>query len=185
MKHFFVSIAEYSESTGEMSNTMYDSFKEADILALVNDFFKEETAAGHPVPGHDFKSFAELHSVFCADEQGDRSYCISAKATDVDSYEAYTLSKLHDFGPGKPKEATFAKTFLDELNHQPFDGKKFAEALCSEHPTLQQHFFKLVKACILARAENSAYSSDERNEGSVRLCRELAPLMGKYGLPIR
>lgn len=102
------------------------------------------------------------------------------------SYEAYVKSRMDDYKPGiNPKEKAFAKVFLSELNQGCFDNKAFAAALCHEHPTIQQMFFRLVKQCFLTRAEERAYSNDERNEGAVRMCRELAEKIAKYPLPIK
>lgn len=100
------------------------------------------------------------------------------------SYEAYIKSKMKDYKPGYPKEQAFADTFLSEINHG-LNEKEFARALCHEHPTIQQMFFRLVRQCFVTRAEERAYSNDERNEGAVRMCRELADTIKKYNLPVR
>ena len=99
-------------------------------------------------------------------------------------YQKYLVSRLCDYGPGHPKEQAFAETFLSELNHQPFDCNLFAKALCKEHPTIQQMFFKLVKACIQTRAAET-HGSDLRNKESVQMCQDLTAAFDKYHFPMR
>ena len=117
---------------------------------------------------------------------GDEEFVLEAVETRPEtSYEAYIKSRMNDFKPAiNPKEKAFAATFLSEIN-QGFDNKAFATALCHEHPTIQQMFFRLLKQCVMTRAEERAYSNDERNEGAVRMCQELANKIVKYTLPIK
>lgn len=117
---------------------------------------------------------------------GDEEFVLEAVETRPEtSYEAYIKSRMNDFKPGiNPKEKAFAATFLSEIN-QGLNEKEFAKALCHEHPTIQQMFFRLVKQCFLTRAEERSYSCDKRNEASVRMCRCLADEIKKYPLPIK
>lgn len=69
------------------------------------------------------------------------------------------------------KEVNLVKTVTDALNGG-INTKKFAEALCLEHPTLQQSFFRLVRDCMAERAVNSNYAHDRRNEASMDMCRK-------------
>ena len=169
---------------GEIFNSVIHGDEDS-VIKGVNRYFESEAAEGHEVDGAVFKSLSDIDGVDLSDNDDDRHYRIVVTSLEFEtSYEAYTKSKMADYGYGNPKEAAFEKTFLSELNHQPFSEKKFAEALCHEHPTLQQLFFRLVKQCMLTRAELTC-CSDERNEASVRMCRDLAEVVGKYPLPLR
>ena len=181
-KTYIASICEVHPS-GEIFNSIVKGDKD-EVLRGVNRYFEDEAEEGHPVPGSSFSALSQIDGADLSDEYDDRQYRIVVITVDTDtSYEAYTKSKMNDYGPGNPKEAAFAKTFLEELNHQPFNAEKFAEALCREHPTLQQCFFRLVKACIMKRAE-STVMSDERNRASVRMCTDMAGKVARYPLPV-
>lgn len=102
-------------------------------------------------------------------------------------YEKSIQKDLNDdnrASAGHPREAQFAGVFLSELNRQPFNAETFALALCRDHPTVQQLFFKLLAQCIVTRSVCTT-CSDERNEASVRFCKDLADLVKKYRFPMR
>lgn len=167
-----------------LSNTV-DIIDAPDNIEDVNSFL---TGLGYD-EGHMFFLANDLTVPVCrykAVRDEDGKYTLeSVDAHPETSYEAYIKSRMNDYKPGiNPKEKAFAATFLSEIN-QGFDNKAFAIALCHEHPTIQQMFFRLLKQCVLTRAEERAYSSDERNEGAVKMCQELANKVAKYPLPIK
>ena len=57
------------------------------------------------------------------------------------------------------------------------------KALPYFHKTLEQTFFRTVKAGILAMAERDPRRIDGRNEASYEMCRMLAPMLQDTGLP--
>jgi len=64
-----------------------------------------------------------------------------------------------------------------------FKSERFAQALPYFHKTLEQTFFRTVKAGILAMAERDPRRIDGRNEASYEMCRMLAPMLQDTGLP--
>lgn len=167
-----------------LSNTV-DIIDAPDNIEDINSFL---TGLGYD-EGHMYFLVNDLTVPVCrykAVRNEDGKYTLeSVNARPETSYEAYIKSRMNDYKPGvNPKEKAFANVFLSEIN-QGFDGKAFATALCHEHPTIQQMFFRLVRQCFVTRAEERAYSSDERNAGAVRMCRELAEQIAKYPLPIK
>lgn len=71
----------------------------------------------------------------------------------------------------EPMEVTLASIVADCINSYSFDYKKFAEAMGTEHRTLQQSFTRL---CVrwLEHLSNQQ-NFDGRNEASVRLARTI------------
>ena len=190
-QYHIVSIVEHHQNDGDIYNPILQSDSMDGILKQVNDYFEQEENEEHPVLNEHgdlirFTDIEDIDGATLSDKYGDREYQLSLISLEIPtSYEAYTESKLKDHGPGNPKEKAFAEVFTNELNHQPFSGKEFGKALCQQHPTLQQLFFRLVRDCVKARATETPYSNDERNEGSVKMCRDLADKLDRYPLPIK
>ena len=69
------------------------------------------------------------------------------------------------------------------LNNFSFDPERFAQSVFYMHRTLQQNFFRTVKASILAMAEKESNCIDDRNEASHEMCRMLAPMLENTALP--
>lgn len=63
------------------------------------------------------------------------------------------------------KECQLAKEWEAAVNSYTFDLKKFAVAIPSMHPTLQQSLYRLVKECIKVMADESR-RYDDRNRAS-------------------
>ena len=187
MKQYVISIAVYDRNDDDLTPVVLKGLtSEKEALQELNAFFAQEAVEGieiHP----EFESLDSVQGTRLEDEDCTRIYALSVDTIEAEtSYEAYTRSMLHEYGQGgKTREQAFAEVFTNELNHQPFSGKEFARHLCHQHPTLQQTFFRLVKDCITTRAEERAYSNDERNEASVRMCRDLAPSVEKYHFPFK
>lgn len=69
------------------------------------------------------------------------------------------------------------------LNNFSFDPERFAQSVFYMHRTLQQNFFRTVKASILAMAEKESNCIDDRNEASHEMCQMLAPILQDIRLP--
>lgn len=76
-----------------------------------------------------------------------------------------------------------AKQLEYAINDFGFKPERFAEALPFFHKTLEQTFFRTVKACILAMAERDSRHIDDRNRASYEMCRMLAPMLEDTRLP--
>lgn len=63
------------------------------------------------------------------------------------------------------KEYQLAKEWEMAVNNYSFDPQKFAAAIPSMHPTLQQSLYRLVKECIKVMADDSR-RYDDRNRAS-------------------
>lgn len=63
------------------------------------------------------------------------------------------------------REETAAKSLMDSVNSTTFDTQKFAEAVCRNHRTLQQSYFRTIVAVIQLMASPD-YGYDLRNEAS-------------------
>lgn len=81
------------------------------------------------------------------------------------------------------REYKAAKQLEYAMNDFGFKPERFAEALPFFHRTLEQTFFRTVKASILAIAERDSRHIDERNEASHEMCRMLAPILQDIRLP--
>ena len=84
------------------------------------------------------------------------------------------------------KEYRLAKEWGMAVNSYTFDPKKFAAAIPSMHPTLQQSLYRLLKECIKVMADESR-RYDDRNcashEEAVRIMEYLNE-HGKY-IPLK
>lgn len=69
------------------------------------------------------------------------------------------------------------------LNNCCFDPERFAQSVFYMHRTLQQSFFRTVRASILAMAEKKPNCIDDRNEASHKMCQILAPILQDIRLP--
>ena len=81
------------------------------------------------------------------------------------------------------REYKAAKQLEYAMNDFGFKPERFAEALPFFHKTLEQTFFRTVKACILAMAERDPSRIDDRNRASYEMCRMLAPMLEDTRLP--
>lgn len=182
MKEIYIVTVISNSVDDELGSSTFTGTEE-EVVKAVNGFFTDEAEYGHEFQT-DFKTAEDMKD-FDQYDALNMHYAISVSTVSVDtSYEAYIKSKMKDYKPGYPKEQAFANTFLSEINHG-LNEKEFARALCHEHPTIQQMFFRLVRQCIRTRAEERAYSNDERNAGAVRMCQDLAKTIDKYPLPIK
>ena len=75
------------------------------------------------------------------------------------------------------REYKAAKQLEYAMNDFGFKPERFAEALPFFHKTLEQTFFRTVKACILAMAERDPRRIDDRNRASYEMCQMLAPML--------
>lgn len=69
------------------------------------------------------------------------------------------------------------------MNDFGFKPERFAEALPYFHKTLEQTFFRTVKASILAMAGRDSRRIDARNRASYEMCQTLAPMLEDARLP--
>ncbi len=81
------------------------------------------------------------------------------------------------------REYKAAKQLEYAMNDFGFKPERFAEALPFFHKTLEQTFFRTVKASILAMAERDHRRIDGRNEASYEMCQMLAPMLEDTRLP--
>lgn len=75
------------------------------------------------------------------------------------------------------REYKAAKELEYAMNDFGFKPERFAEALQYFHKTLEQTFFRTVKACIIAMASRDPHRIDGRNEASYEMCQMLAPML--------
>lgn len=81
------------------------------------------------------------------------------------------------------REYKAAKQLEWALNDMGFKPERFAESLAFFHRTLEQNFFRTVKASILSMAERDSCRIDGRNKASYEMCRMLAPMLQDTRLP--
>lgn len=81
------------------------------------------------------------------------------------------------------REYKAVKALEDALNNGAFNPQRFAESIRYMHPTLQQTFFRAVKASILFMADRKNLYIDGRNEASHEMCRDLAGFVMDVYLP--
>lgn len=81
------------------------------------------------------------------------------------------------------REYKTAMELEHRLNDYSFDASRFAESIPYMHRTLQQTFFRLVKASILHMARQKPTSIDGRNKASYEMCCRLAPMLQDSPLP--
>lgn len=81
------------------------------------------------------------------------------------------------------QEQQVANQIMDYVNAHGRSPEGLVAALSRDHRTLQQHFTRIAIAWFqyLAKLEHGEY--DPRNEGSVRLAKEIAPHLEKAYLP--
>ena len=81
------------------------------------------------------------------------------------------------------REYKTAMELEHHLNNFSFNANRFAESIPYMHRTLQQTFFRLVKASILHMARQKPTSIDGRNKASYEMCCKLAPMLQDSPLP--
>lgn len=81
------------------------------------------------------------------------------------------------------REYKTAMELEHRLNNYSFNANRFAESIPYMHRTLQQTFFRLVKASILHMAQQKPTSIDGRNKASYEMCCKLAPMLQDSPLP--
>ena len=84
------------------------------------------------------------------------------------------------------KEYRLAKEWEEAVNSYTFDPKKFAEAIPSMHPTLQQSLYRLLKECIKVMADESR-RYDDRNRASHEEAVRIMEYLNEHGknIPLR
>lgn len=81
------------------------------------------------------------------------------------------------------REYKAAKEMERALNCLSFTPERFAESVRFMHPTLQQTFFKVVRACIVFMADGKNLHIDGRNCASHEMCKKLADAAKNSPLP--
>lgn len=81
------------------------------------------------------------------------------------------------------REYKAAKELEQALNDMCFSPERFAEALPYFHKTLEQTFFRVMKACITGMAKRDPDRIDGRNRAAYEMCRMLAPMLEESCLP--
>jgi len=81
------------------------------------------------------------------------------------------------------REYKAAKELEQALNDTRFNPERFAEALPYFHKTLEQTFFRVIKACIISMAKREPDRIDGRNRAAYEMCRMLAPMLEETRLP--
>ena len=84
------------------------------------------------------------------------------------------------------KEYRLAKEWEEAVNSYTFDPKKFAAAIPSMHPTLQQSLYRLLKECIKVIADESR-RYDDRNRASHEEAVRIMEYLNEHGknIPLR
>jgi hypothetical protein len=78
------------------------------------------------------------------------------------------------------KEFRLAKDWEMAVNSFSFNPKRFAAAIPTMHPTLQQSLYRLIKECIKVMADDSRYY-DDRNMASHEEAKCMMEYLNKYG----
>ncbi|MBP3430522.1 MAG: hypothetical protein J6K60_07355 [Barnesiella sp.] len=78
------------------------------------------------------------------------------------------------------KEYQLAKEWEMAVNSYSFDPKKFAAAIPTMHPTLQQSLYRLLKECIKVMADESR-RYDDRNRASHEEAVRIMEYLNEYG----
>ena len=81
------------------------------------------------------------------------------------------------------REYKAAKELENAMNDFSFNPERFAESLPYFHKTMEQTFFRTVRASILAMTERAPCRIDGRNEASYEMCKQLAPMLQETYLP--
>ncbi len=84
------------------------------------------------------------------------------------------------------KEYQLAKEWETAVNSYCFDPKKFAAAIPTMHPTLQQSLYRLIKECIKVMADESR-RYDDRNRASHEEAVRIMEYLNEHGknIPLR
>ena len=78
------------------------------------------------------------------------------------------------------KEFRLAKDWEMAVNSFSFNPKRFAAAIPTMHPTLQQSLYRLIKECIKVMADDSRYY-DDRNMASHEEAKCMMEYLNKHG----
>lgn len=81
------------------------------------------------------------------------------------------------------REYKTARKLEQALNDMGFNPERFAETLPYFHKTLEQAFFRVMKACIIGMAKREPSHIDGRNRAAYEMCRMLAPMLEDTALP--
>ena len=81
------------------------------------------------------------------------------------------------------REYKAAKALEYAMNDFGFKPERFAESLTYFHKTLEQTFFRTVKASILAMAARKPSMIDDRNRASYEMCQMLVSILDDVRLP--
>lgn len=85
--------------------------------------------------------------------------------------------------PENSREYKAAKQLEYAMNDLGFKSERFAQALPYFHKTLEQTFFRTVKASITAMAGRDSRCIDDRNRASYEMCQMLASMLEDTRLP--
>lgn len=103
---------------------------------------------------------------------------------DVNDFQSLCFPKS-PIGPvDGSMEQEAARALAEALNHYSFDTGKFTKGIDEMHPTIQQSFCRLIKACILFMGEKSNRRLDERNRASYECCHQITDIVRKWHLPL-
>lgn len=102
---------------------------------------------------------------------------------DVNDCESLCFSKLPIGSVDGSMEQNAARALAEALNHYSFDTGKFTKGIDEMHPTIQQSFCRLIRACILFMAEESNRSLNPRNRASYECCNAIADTVRQWHLP--
>lgn len=81
------------------------------------------------------------------------------------------------------KEYQLAKDWEMAVNNYSFNPKRFAAAIPTMHPTLQQSLYRLIKACIEVMADETR-RYDDRNRASHEEAKRIMDYLNENGHPI-
>ena len=81
------------------------------------------------------------------------------------------------------KEYKLAKDWEMAVNNYSFNPKRFAAAIPTMHPTLQQSLYRLIKECIEVMADETR-RYDDRNRASHEEAKRIMDYLNTNGQPI-
>lgn len=86
----------------------------------------------------------------------------------------------------KSKEYQLAKAWEMAVNSYNFNPKRFAAAIPTMHPTLQQSLYRLIKECIVVMADETR-RYDDRNRASHEEAKRIMEYLNENGkhIPLR
>jgi hypothetical protein len=98
----------------------------------------------------------------------------------INEFSNLIIESTMDKNIQESKEFRLAKDLEMAVNSFSFNPKRFAAAIPTMHPTLQQSLYRLIKECIKVMADDTRYY-DDRNMASHEEAKCMMEYLNKYG----